>query len=96
MCENEISALCLSMSSFLPALVVSGICWPIEGMPFYLRNIAYIMPMTYAVESLRCIFARGWGIEHLDVTAGIVISITWIIGLLVLSLLTVRFRKFTS
>lgn len=96
MCEDEISALCLSMSSFLPALVISGVCWPIEGMPFYLRNIAYSMPMTYAVESLRCIFTRGWGVEHLDVAAGILISLGWIIGLLVLSLVVVRFRKYTS
>ncbi|XP_057380012.1 ABC transporter G family member 20-like [Daphnia carinata] len=96
MCEDEISALCLSMSSFLPALVVSGICWPIEGMPFYLRNIAYSMPMTYAVESLRCIFTRGWGVEHLDVAAGILISFAWIFGLLIVSIVIVRFRKYTS
>ncbi|KAI9558265.1 ABC protein [Daphnia sinensis] len=75
MCEDEISALCLSMSSFLPALVVSGVCWPIEGI---------------------CIFTRGWGVEHLDVAAGILISLGWIIGLLVLSIVIVRFRKYTS
>jgi ABC-type multidrug transport system permease subunit len=42
-CDNEMGALSLSQASFLPLLVISGICWPIEGMPFYLRKIAYAM-----------------------------------------------------
>jgi hypothetical protein len=66
------------------------------GMPFYLRNIAYSMPVTYAIESLRSIFARGWGIERPDVYAGILISIAWIISLLVLCLVIIRSRKYTS
>jgi ABC-type multidrug transport system permease subunit len=63
-------------------------------MPFYLRNIAYSMPVTYAIESLRSIFARGWGIEQPDVYAGVLISIAWIISLLVFCLIVVRSRKY--
>ncbi|XP_046459302.1 ABC transporter G family member 20-like isoform X2 [Daphnia pulex] len=95
-CDNEATALNLSQASFIPLLVMGGICWPIEGMPFYLRNIAYSMPVTYAIESLRSIFARGWGIERPDVYAGILISIAWIISLLVLCLVIIRSRKYTS
>nr|CAH0102200.1 unnamed protein product [Daphnia galeata] len=95
-CENEISALCLSMASFLPFVITSGICWPIEGMPFYLRTISYSMPMTYPIESLRCIFSKGWGVNEFDVYAGIVISTIWIFGLIILCLIVTRFRKYSS
>ncbi|KAI9558718.1 ABC protein [Daphnia sinensis] len=94
LCDNENSALLLSQASFLPFTVISGVCWPIEGMPPYLRNIAYSMPLTYAIESLRCVFARGWGIDRRDVYVGILISMAWILGLLILCLVVIRVRKY--
>lgn len=105
------------MASFLPFVITSGICWPIEGnlfgllyeifefnyfpfislgMPFYLRAISYSMPMTYPIESLRCIFSKGWGVNEFDVYAGIVISTIWIFGLIILCLIVTRFRKYSS
>ncbi|KZS17644.1 ABC protein, subfamily ABCH [Daphnia magna] len=96
LCDNENSALLLSQASFLPFTVISGVCWPIEGMPFYFRSIAYAMPLTYAIESLRSIFTRGWGIERLDVYAGILISIAWIFALLIMCLIVIRVRKYAS
>jgi ABC-type multidrug transport system permease subunit len=96
LCDNENSALLLSQASFLPFTVISGVCWPIEGMPFYFRSIAYSMPLTYAIESLRSIFSRGWGIERLDVYAGILISIAWIVALLTMCLIIIRVRKYAS
>ncbi|KZS17646.1 ABC protein, subfamily ABCH [Daphnia magna] len=95
-CDDEATALNLSQASFIPLLVMGGICWPIEGMPYYLRYIAYSMPVTYAIESLRSIFSRGWGIEEVDVYAGILISIAWIFVLLILSLIVVRTRKYSN
>lgn len=95
-CDNEIGALSLSQASFLPLLVISGICWPVEGMPVYLRNVAYVMPLTYAIESVRCIFSRGWGVEQSNVYAGIIVSFAWIFGFMALCLIVARFRKFAS
>ncbi|KAI9558878.1 ABC protein [Daphnia sinensis] len=95
-CDNEMGALSLSQASFLPLLVISGICWPIEGMPLYLRKIAYIMPLTYAIESVRCIFSRGWGIEQSSVYAGVLVSFAWIFVFLALCLIVARVRKFAS
>jgi ABC-type multidrug transport system permease subunit len=91
-CDDEIGALILSQGSFLPMTVISGI-WPIEGMSFYFRYFAYCSPMTYAIESLRCVFTRGWGIEETDVYVGILISIAWIFSLLSLCLIVLQKRK---
>jgi ABC-type multidrug transport system permease subunit len=95
-CDDEIGALLLSQGSFLPLAVISGFCWPIEGMSFYLRYFAYCSPMTYAIKSLRCVFTQGWGIEQTDVYAGILISIAWIISLLSLCLIVLHARKNSS
>lgn len=38
---------------------ISGIIWPIESIPQWLRYISYCSPLTFAVEAIRCILARG-------------------------------------
>lgn len=95
-CDTETSAIYLSLGSFYPTLLLSGIIWPVEGMSTYLRFISYFLPQTYAIESLRSIFARGWGIELPEVYRGILISSGWLIALLALSLVAVRIRKHTG
>eukprot|EP00092_Neocalanus_flemingeri_P090968 GFUD01115269.1.p1 GENE.GFUD01115269.1~~GFUD01115269.1.p1 ORF type:complete len:186 (-),score=24.59 GFUD01115269.1:39-596(-) len=37
LCDNEQDAIQLSLGSFYPNLLLSGIIWPLEGMPDYLR-----------------------------------------------------------
>lgn len=36
-----------------------GVMWPLEGMTLALRYISYILPTTYAAESIRSIMGRG-------------------------------------
>ena len=58
-----------------------------EGMPVYLRYISYVLPQTYAIQSLRNIFARGWGTDKPEVYLAVVTNFGWIIALLALSLI---------
>lgn len=96
LCDQETSAIHLSLGSFYPNLLLSGVLWPMEGMPVYLRYVSYVLPQTYAVESLRNIFARGWGMEREEVYWGVIISFAWILGLISLSLFIIRVRKYTG
>lgn len=36
-CELERNAIQLALGSFYPTLLLSGVIWPIEGMPFILK-----------------------------------------------------------
>jgi ABC-type multidrug transport system permease subunit len=36
-CESERSAVQVALGSFYPTILLSGVIWPIEGMPFILR-----------------------------------------------------------
>lgn len=52
-----------AISTFLPALLLSGFIFPVENMPLPLRVIANVMPAQYFVRSLRAVLLRGNGLE---------------------------------
>lgn len=52
-----------AISTFLPALLLSGFIFPVENMPLPLRVISNIMPAQYFVRSLRAVLLRGNGLE---------------------------------
>lgn len=49
----------------LPAFLLSGIFWPIEAIPSWLRPASYLVPPTYAVDACRSVILRGWGLEKI-------------------------------
>ena len=42
-----------------PQIFLSGVILPVEQMPSYLKAIAQVLPLTYAVEGLRGIMLGG-------------------------------------
>jgi ABC-2 type transport system permease protein len=52
-----------AISTFLPALLLSGFIFPVESMPLPLRVISNVMPAQYFVRSLRAVLLRGNGLE---------------------------------
>ncbi|HKV87368.1 MAG TPA: ABC transporter permease [Candidatus Dormibacteraeota bacterium] len=70
----------LIFTSTLPILLLSGVLLPLSLAPQWLRNIAALNPLSYAVDAARAVF-----LAHLDdpsVTKGVVV-------MLVLSILAV-------
>jgi ABC-2 type transport system permease protein len=55
----------------LPAFLLSGVFWPIQAIPKWLQRVSYLLPTTYAVEAVRSVTLRGWGIDKIypDVVA---------------------------
>lgn len=48
----------------LPTMLLSGIFVPVEGLPAWLRPIAYVLPPTWAVQAMRDVMLRGWGLDQ--------------------------------
>ncbi len=46
-----------------PSILLSGVFWPLEAVPLVLRPISYFIPLTYAVDGLRSVMIRGWGVD---------------------------------
>lgn len=92
-CELERNAIQLALGSFYPTLLLSGVIWPIEGMPTILRYISIFLPLTMATTSLRAMLTRGWDIVETDVYMGFISTIVWIALFLTISLLVLKFKR---
>jgi ABC-2 type transport system permease protein len=73
----------------LPAFLLSGVFWPIQAIPTWLRPVSYVLPTTYAVEAVRSVTLRGWGLEKIypDVVALLIFASVF------LALATVLLRR---
>jgi ABC-type multidrug transport system permease subunit len=67
MTTEETGAIQISIGSFFPMLLLSGILWPLESIPTGLRYFAYILPTTWSAEAMRSLMLRGWGMDHMQV-----------------------------
>nr|WAB24462.1 ATP-binding cassette sub-family H member 1 [Henosepilachna vigintioctopunctata] len=92
-CELERNAIQLALGSFYPTLLLSGVIWPIEGMPIGLRYIATYLPLTLATASLRAMLTRGWGLIEQEVYFGFISTIVWIVLFLTISLVVLKFKR---
>src|SRR3989441_6447107 len=82
-------AMQLAFLTFLPSIYLSGLLFPIEGMPRAAQYLAAVVPLTYYLRIVRGIVLKGIGIDLLWpnlVPLGI-------FGLVVFTLAIVRFRK---
>jgi ABC-2 type transport system permease protein len=82
-------AMQLSLLTFLPSVYLSGLLFPLEGMPLPAQYLAHILPITYFLRIVRGIILKGIGLDELwpDVWPLAVFGV----GIFTLSVL--RFRK---
>ena len=82
-------AMQLSFMTFLPSIYLSGLLFPIEGMPRGAQYIARIIPLTYYLRIVRGIVLKGVGLEYLWPNVLPLVAF----GAVVFSLSIFRFRK---
>ncbi|XP_058803004.1 ABC transporter G family member 23 isoform X2 [Phymastichus coffea] len=92
-CELERNAIQLALGSFYPTLLLSGVIWPVEGMPTILRYLSQGLPLTMATTALRSMLTRGWTIDEPDVYSGFISTIAWIVVFLTISMLVLKFKR---
>jgi len=74
---------------FLPANLLSGFIFPIRNMPTVIQFITYFNPLRYYMVILRGIFLKGVGLAVLWPN----ILILFVMGITVLTISSLRFRK---
>jgi ABC-2 type transport system permease protein len=82
-------AMQLSFMTFLPSIYLSGLLFPIEGMPLGAQYIAGVIPLTYYLRVVRGIVLKGIGFEYLWPSVLPLVAF----GAVVFSLSILRFRK---
>ncbi|MHC1679949.1 MAG: ABC transporter permease [Methanomassiliicoccales archaeon] len=73
-----------------PSILLSGVFWPLESVPEVLRPISYLLPLTYAVDGVRSVMVRGWGLE--DIWLNLVVLLLFAVVMLALSIVLMRRR----
>jgi len=91
-CNSSMDAIKLSIGSCFPHMLLCGIIWPLEGMPRqWMVSVARIFPHTEAVQGMRDIMLRGWGVSQSNsILYGISISSAWIVAFLTVSWMLVK------
>uniref|UniRef100_A0A8C2CXI9 ATP-binding cassette, sub-family H, member 1 n=1 Tax=Cyprinus carpio TaxID=7962 RepID=A0A8C2CXI9_CYPCA len=90
--DDEQSANQAALGIFYPNLIISGVIWPVECIPYPLRYVSLVLPQTYASEALRCIMYRGWGLSHMMVWRGFVVTLGWNTFFLMLATVILKLR----
>lgn len=90
--DDEQSANQAALGVFYPNLILSGIIWPVECIPYPLRYLSLALPQTYASEALRCIMYRGWGLTQMLVWRGFAVTLGWNMFFLVLATVILKLR----
>jgi len=74
-----------------PSILLSGVFWPLEAVPLILRPISYFIPLTYAVEGLRSVMIRGWGLDGIWLQLSVLVAFA--VVMLLLSTWALKRRK---
>ncbi|XP_068183425.1 ABC transporter G family member 20 isoform X1 [Antennarius striatus] len=90
--DDEQSANQAALGIFYPNLILSGIIWPVECIPYPLRYLSLALPQTYASEALRCIMYRGWGLTRFMVWRGFAVTLGWNTFFLILATVILKLR----
>ena len=82
-------AMQLAFLTFLPSIYLSGLLFPIEGMPWGAQYLAAVIPLTYFLRIVRGIVLKGVGFGYLwpDLVPLL------IFGVAIFSLAVFKFRK---
>ncbi|GFP78351.1 ABC transporter permease [Clostridium fungisolvens] len=87
--KTQLQAMQMAFLALLPSVLLSGFVFPREAMPKVIQYIGNVIPLTYFLNIIRGIVLKGLTINYLvqDVT------LLFILGLVLLTLSIVRFRK---
>ncbi len=87
--RTQLQAMQMSVFVQLPQMLLSGLIFPLAAMPWGVRWISYLLPLTYFVSVARGVLLKGIGLADLwPETIGLaILAVTYV------SVAALRFRK---
>ena len=74
----------------VPQFLLSGVLFPLSGLPEVIQPLAYVMPVHYAVEGLRQVFVAGADLGTAALQANLIILTVFALSFATLASLTIR------
>jgi ABC-2 type transport system permease protein len=87
--RTQVQSVQMTMGLLLPSLLLSGFVFPLEPMPWFIKVISYLLPLTYYLEIIRGVVIKGSGFMELWQPFGLLALSTVVL----MSLSILRFRK---
>ena len=88
--NNQMTALLIcGMVLIMPAIMLSGLMFPIENMPVILQWISNIIPAKWYIASMRKVMIQGLGFDYIWTELAVISGIT-------LLLLTMTIKRFNN
>lgn len=91
--SNQNGAALTIVSSLVVKITLSGILWPFEAIPRWLRLICYVQPLTMPVQALKSITLKGAGLNDGSVQLGFLVSLGWLLVFLFVSARRFKFYQ---
>jgi ABC-2 type transport system permease protein len=90
--DKEETATMVMMTLMFPMMFLSGVFFPIQQMPWYMQDLAHILPLTYATTALRKVMVLGADVPAVGTEILILIGF----GIVLLSVAVPMFRRAMS
>jgi ABC-2 type transport system permease protein len=87
--DKEETATMVMMTLMFPMMFLSGVFFPIQQMPWFMQDIAQVLPLTYATTALRKVMVLG--ADAAAVSTEIMILLAF--GVVLLAIAVPMFRK---
>jgi ABC-2 type transport system permease protein len=87
--QTQGQAIQLAMMTLLPQFLLSGLFFPLYSMPWGVRWIGYVLPLTYFIKVARGVMVRGAPIDSLWVP----LVVLAVMAAVVFTASTLRFRR---
>ncbi len=92
--RNEFQAVQFILVILIPSIMVSGVFWPLEGMPPPIRPLAWLSPLAYTNAALRDVMLRG--AELPDITLELSVLAAFGLVMLILSVQSMRRQAYSA
>jgi len=90
--DKEETATMVMMTFMFPMMFLSGVFFPIQQMPWYMQDLAHILPLTYATTALRKVMVLGADVSAVGTEILILIGF----GVILLAVAVPMFRRAMS
>jgi ABC-2 type transport system permease protein len=87
--QTQGEAIQLAIMTMLPQVMLSGMIFPLTSMPWGVRWISYLLPLTYFIQIVRGVFLKATPIDAL----GVPFLALAALAVVVLGLAVLRFRR---
>jgi len=89
LCSTQVQAIQLTVAIFLPSLLLTGFVFPLEPMPWAIKILSYLLPLTYYLEIIRGIVIKGIGPQELVLQTSVIL-------LMAIATLTASIMRFSK